>query len=316
MSHTMISAGTHQAYRHEAVLYHGADGLLSATVPFIREGLSAAQPVLVAVAQPRLDLIREALGEDASSVDLVDMAELGGNPARIMSAWRTFVDGAGDLRPVRGVGEPIWAGRRDPELAECQLHESLLNVAIDPDTPLWLRCPYDVDSLSDSVIVEAQRSHPILVEDDSCRGSTLYGGIAHSDAVFARALPEPAAPSEELPFGPDDLPAVRAIVIRHAREAALSGDRAADLTMAVHEIAVNSLRHGGGEGLLRLWREASALVCEISGRGRIEDPLAGRAAPPDSGEGGRGLWLANQLCDLVQVRTTPAGSTVRLFSWL
>jgi anti-sigma regulatory factor (Ser/Thr protein kinase) len=34
---------------------------------------------------------------------------------------------------------------------------------------------------------------------------------------------------------------------------------------------------------------------------------------PEPGQlGGRGLWLANQLCDLVQIRCSPAGATVRL----
>ena len=28
--------------------------------------------------------------------------------------------------------------------------------------------------------------------------------------------------------------------------------------------------------------------------------------------GGYGLWLANQLCDLVQIRSLPAGTAVRL----
>ena len=33
-------------------------------------------------------------------------------------------------------------------------------------------------------------------------------------------------------------------------------------------------------------------------------------------EGGRGLFLVHQLCDLVQLRSSPSGTTVRLFTWL
>jgi hypothetical protein len=29
-------------------------------------------------------------------------------------------------------------------------------------------------------------------------------------------------------------------------------------------------------------------------------------------EGGRGVWLANQLCDLVQIRSAPRSTQVRL----
>jgi hypothetical protein len=38
--------------------------------------------------------------------------------------------------------------------------------------------------------------------------------------------------------------------------------------------------------------------------------------PVDGEPDEHGLWLANQICDLVQVRSTPAGSTVRVVSWL
>ena len=38
------------------------------------------------------------------------------------------------------------------------------------------------------------------------------------------------------------------------------------------------------------------------------DPLAGRERPAGLGDAGRGLWIVNQLCDLVQVR----GGVVRL----
>ena len=82
------------------------------------------------------------------------------------------------------------------------------------------------------------------------------------------------------------------------------------------EVATNSIRHGSGGGTLRLWRQEDALVCEVTDPGHITDPLVGRRTPSPATQGGRGLWLANQLCDLIQVRSTPAGTTIRLHSWL
>ena len=61
------------------------------------------------------------------------MAVLGHNPARIIPAWRDFADA--HAGPIRGIGEPIWPGRGADELVECQLHESLLNVAFDGRLP-------------------------------------------------------------------------------------------------------------------------------------------------------------------------------------
>jgi anti-sigma regulatory factor (Ser/Thr protein kinase) len=82
--------------------------------------------------------------------------------------------------------------------------------------------------------------------------------------------------------------------------------------VAVTEVAGNSVRHAGGRGVLRVWREGNALICEVRDRGRIEDPLVGRERPVPGQESNFGLWLANQFCELVQVRSFPTGSVVRL----
>ena len=307
----------HSSYRHEAFLYRGDDEFLAGTVPFIRDGISAGQPTMVAVIQPRVELVRAALGPDAEHVAFVDMAELGHNPARIIPGWRRFLDQhCVDEQPVRGIGEPIWAGRRDAEVVECQLHEALLNLAVDPDTPMWLRCPYDVDALDPAVVEEAHRSHPLLIDTESYAGSRLYGGAHHIGDVFARDLPAPAVSPDLSSFGPDDLRMVRALVSARAAGAGLDPDRAGELALAVHEVAANSVLSGGGKGSLSIWSEAGALVCEVRDTGQLDDPMVGRRQPPPTGENGRGLWLANQLCDLVQVRSTADGVVVRVVAWL
>ncbi len=85
-----------------------------------------------------------------------------------------------------------------------------------------------------------------------------------------------------------------------------------DLVLCVDEMASNSLLHGGGDGVLRMWREPIEVICEISDAGSIADPLVGRENPALDRLGGRGLWMANQLCDLVQVRSGASGTVVRL----
>ena len=210
----------------------------------------AGQPVMVAVIQPRIDLLRAALGPDAAAaVVFVDMAELGRNPARIIPAWRGFLDehGAGG-RPVRGIGEPIWAGRRPAEVTECQFHEALLNLAVEPHVPLWLLCPYDVEALAPDVVTEAHRSHPALVDVDSYRGSTLYGGSHHVRTVFASdAAPiwRTASCRRLLRRRPGRRARGRA---RPRRCRGGAGRRSADLALAVHEVAANSLEHAPGTG--------------------------------------------------------------------
>jgi anti-sigma regulatory factor (Ser/Thr protein kinase) len=80
----------------------------------------------------------------------------------------------------------------------------------------------------------------------------------------------------------------------------------------VNEVCTNSIRHGGGCGLLRTWVDHRTLICEVVDRGRIEQPLAGRERPDLARAGGLGLWLANQVCDLVQLRAFANGGAVRL----
>jgi anti-sigma regulatory factor (Ser/Thr protein kinase) len=57
------------------------------------------------------------------------------------------------------------------------------------------------------------------------------------------------------------------------------------------------------------------VVCEVTDAGYFDQPLAGRRRPDADRVGGRGMWLVNQLCDLVQVRTLPEGTVVRMHLW-
>jgi anti-sigma regulatory factor (Ser/Thr protein kinase) len=104
---------------------------------------------------------------------------------------------------------------------------------------------------------------------------------------------------------------VRRFVETEAAHAGLGTRRTENLVVAVNEVVSNSVRHGGGGGTLQLWAESGDVVCEVRDRGRIADPLAGWRRPPTTTEGGRGLWLVNQLCDLVQVRVG-GGTVVRM----
>jgi anti-sigma regulatory factor (Ser/Thr protein kinase) len=104
---------------------------------------------------------------------------------------------------------------------------------------------------------------------------------------------------------------VRAAVAAHTDRLGL-GARSADLAVLVHELASNAIRHGGGEGRLRLWTAGGALHCEVSDDGLGLPPglplLARR--PPLDGVGGRGIWLARALCDHLDLVSTPRGTTV------
>jgi anti-sigma regulatory factor (Ser/Thr protein kinase) len=300
-------------FRHEALLYSGQQGLLEGTLPFIRAGLGAEEPILVAVSAAKIGLLSGALQGDAGPVQFVDMGELGANPARIIPAWRDFVSNhSSPGRGVRGIGEPVWPERSAAELVECQRHESLLNLAFADVPGFRLLCPYDAEALDPAVIDEARHSHPVIVEEGRSHESTSCHSLEAVAAPFSDPLPEPASPTEEFALRAGMLAPLRRLVRGVASGAGLDPSSRDDLVLAVDEVASNSVIHGGGEGTLRVWLEEDALICEIRDRGVIDLPLAGRERPEPGQAGGYGLWLANMLCDLVQVRSLPSGGVVRL----
>jgi anti-sigma regulatory factor (Ser/Thr protein kinase) len=299
-------------FSHEALFYRGIDDLVTTVAPFIRAGLAAQEPVLVAELPDRVHALQQALGADAGGVTFLDMAEVGANPARIIPAWSDFL-AEHPGQAVRGVGEPAWAGRRTAELDECRLHESLLNVAFDDhDASFRLLCPYDAAALPEQVVADAMRTHPTV---GSSRNGHAYGGHEHALDEFERRLGAPPADATEVHFGADDLAGLRSVVRRLCEMRRLAPDVVDDLVLAAHELASNSVEHGGGGGVLRGWSDAEAMVLEVSDPGVITDPLVGRESAMSWSESGRGVWMANQLCDLVQVRSSLEGTTVRLHTW-
>jgi anti-sigma regulatory factor (Ser/Thr protein kinase) len=309
----VLASITSELFQHEVLIYDGPDDLVARTVPFLAAGVQADEPMMVAVGAGKIRAMRAALGDDADDVTFVDMEELGRNPARIIPAWQGFLqEHQAPGTAVRGIGEPIWSGRSSEELVECQLHEALLNVAFAGSGPFRLVCPYDRSALEPAVLREARCSHPVVVDGAERTPSRDYRAGDELTSPFETPLSRPPASTEALSFDRRTLDLVRAFTARRAGEAGLSAARSGDLVLAVNEIASNSVRHAGGNGVLRAWRDGGDLVCEVRDPGRIDDPLVGRRIPGLDQLGGRGIWIANRLCDLVQLRSLPEGTVVRL----
>jgi anti-sigma regulatory factor (Ser/Thr protein kinase) len=298
-------------YRHEAFLYSGTDEFLSGTIPFIRRAVSAGDPVLVVVSREKIGLLRQGLGAEAEHVRFSDMAGVGGNPARIIAVWQEFVAAHAGSGQLWGIGEPVHPERSPTELAECQLHEALLNVAFDAATPFWLLCPYDLEVLAAEVIDEARRTHPFVARGDERQASGAFRPIDTADP-FGRPVPARPGGAAAMSFEAGSLRRVRAFITEQAERAGLGEESTATIVLAVGEIAANSLQHGGGHGEVRAWVQDRSLVCEVSDQGHITSPLVGRVRPVLDGRGGAGLWVANQLCDLVQIFSSPRGTTIRV----
>jgi anti-sigma regulatory factor (Ser/Thr protein kinase) len=308
----VIASDTHRpGFRHEALFYADADEFLAGAVPFIRAGLEADEAVLVAMPRPRLELLSDALNGAGGRLQFADMEELGRNPARLIPALRDFLDeNVAGGRGLRGIGEPVWPGRSAAELDECQRHEFLLNLAF-ADTPAFsLMCPYDTAALGEEAVAAARHSHPLISQPDGAVASDSFEA-ALTDP-FAGELEQPPADATSVRFTVKQLSELRQFAAERAQAIGLEFGRIDDFVLAANELATNSLQHGEGSATARIWRRDGSIACQVDNAGRIDQPLAGRRRPDPEQARGRGLWLVNQLCDLLQIRSGDSGSVARL----
>jgi anti-sigma regulatory factor (Ser/Thr protein kinase) len=297
--------------RHDAYFYDDGDRYVADVLRFVRDGIARDEPVLVAVPDTHLEHLRARLSPaEAGRVRLHDMAVAGRNPGRLLgSLFGAFAQAHGE-GDVRIVAEVVWPARTDQEYLACAEHEALVNVAL-AQTPAHLLCPYDAGGLPPSVLSDATRTHPTLIRDGEWCESPLYTDPRATAMSFDRPLAPPPDEAEIVVVNTITGPrTVRRVAHHFAERAGLSPERLRDLTITVHELAVNTILHGGGTGLMSVWEADDHVVVQVDDGGRITDPLVGRRTPTPS-EVGHGLTVVHQLADLVRVHRTGEGTTVR-----
>ena len=293
---------------HSALLYRSDDEYRAGLAEFVRGAAAVGAPTQVMLARHRLQLAGAALAALPLRVVLDDMAEVGRNPARLIPAGQSFADDYPGEH-VYCLWEPAWPGRSVAERREIARHEGLCNLAFS-DRAMTVLCLYDAARLSAELIAEAELTHPMVISRGWPRSSATYLGPGQLPASCDRPLPLVPAAAESLSFT-DQLGAVRDFVAQQAGEAGLSLARGRDLTLAVSEVAANAVSYANG-GAIRAWRADGDLICQVEDSGFIRDPLAGRRLRAPDTPGGHGLWLVNLVCDLVERRTSPSGTTTRL----
>ncbi|HUL25357.1 MAG TPA: sensor histidine kinase [Streptosporangiaceae bacterium] len=295
--------------RHVALFYRGRDDYLASVAGLVHGALDRGEPVFAALPGPQAAMLRGALGAGTGGVMFGDMARIGRNPARIIPALRAFIDRHPGERACC-LGEPAWPGRADRELREAARQEALVNQAL-AGVSATIVCPYDLAGLPAEVLADAELTHPVLTRRGACLPSGAYLGPGavppRCDEPLAR--PPPRALTHHYRA---DLHVVRGLVAAGAERAGLPADRVLDLVLAASEVAANTLRHTLSGGTVHVWHTEAEILCQIDDDGWISDPLAGLVRQADGEAGGQGLWLVNQVCDLVELRTGSAGTTVRM----
>lgn len=301
---------------HAAMVYSSEEDFLAAAVPYLSAGVQAGEHVLAVTRADNDRLLRERLDHLRDRVDFVDAADWYASPGRALHAYDQYVrDHEARGVQVRILGEPLWQGAEPYHRQAWHRYESLLNLAF-AGRGVDCVCPYDTRTVGDDVIATAHRTHGTVVTERGPHPSGAYVDpatfCAECDAV---PLPSPPVGTVQQIHFSTDLARTRAFVQATAARAGLDPARVSDVVVAVNEVTTNAVRHGGGRGRLRTWGDDHALVFEVDDAGQQRpDPLAGQLPPMAEARltGGYGLWLARQLCDLVEVRNGP-GWVVRLY---
>jgi len=293
---------------HSALLYGDDNEYRAGLAEFAQAAAAFGAPMQMVLPWQRVHMAKGALSMLPLRVVLDDMADVGRNPARLIPAGRTFADGHPGEH-VYCLWEPAWAARSAAEQREIARHEGLCNLAFR-DRAMTVLCLYDTARLGADLIADVELTHPVVISCGRPRSSTTYLGPGGLPASCEVPLPVPPAGVESLSFT-YQLGSVREFAARHAGAAGLSLARGRDLTLAVSEIAANAVSYADG-GVIKAWHADGELICQIEDSGFIADPLAGRRLRPPDAPGGHGLWLVNLVCDLVERRTAPSGTTTRL----
>jgi anti-sigma regulatory factor (Ser/Thr protein kinase) len=296
--------------RHVAFFYRDRADRQTQILSLVRAGLARGEPTFVALPGDAASLVAEQLDAEPGELQCADITGTGRNPARLIPELRAFIDKHADQR-VLVVGEACWPGRSPAELREATRHEALMNLAF-AQSAATITCAYDATRLPPSAITDATRTHPEYLADGEPVTAPRHRPTWEVPSDCDRPLPPSAAAAgaESLAYDTDLAP-VRRLVERHARGASLGPDRVADLVLAASEVAANTLDHTSAGGTFQIWCDGDEIICQVQDGGWITDPLAGRVRRGPDGRG-HGLYLVNQVCDLVELRTAPGGTTIRM----
>jgi CheY-like chemotaxis protein len=172
--------------RHEALVYSSTDELAAGTLPFMQQGLTRGDHLLVVLREAGRTVLREALGGDAAEIEFADANAWYQSPEHAFQRYSRYLadhfeDGASR---VRVVAEVIWPqSSATADVAGWKRYEAGISTAL-ASVPVSFICAYDTEELPAGIVRDAQRTHPVLRTAEGARPSAQY----LQPAAFVRAL--------------------------------------------------------------------------------------------------------------------------------
>ncbi|HEU5005839.1 MAG TPA: sensor histidine kinase [Jatrophihabitantaceae bacterium] len=296
---------------HAAGFYEGDHGLLPLVVPFVRAGVDAGEPVVIALGGEHAELARSVL---PPSPDVTYLPDGYARPAGIVSALLGVLRAHADTSPgrIRIVGELALDSLGPATWGPWARYEAAVNHLYAPFAATAM-CAYDTTTMSDRVLADVVATHPDLAEAGGSRSNGLFQDpVAFLQRATApRDLLESTEPAVET-FDPD--PALARQSVHAAAEGcAIAPDVLEDLVVGVSEVVTNARLYGRAPVVLRVWAAPDRMIAVVSDRGAGPSfPYAGLVPVEGNSPGGRGLWITHQICGQVDHLVGPDGFAVRL----
>lgn len=294
---------------HDAFVFSDDGEYVASMAPFVREGVDRGETVVAVTLPSNLALLHDELGTDVTErVRAIDARNWYEHPPATVAGYsRLFRDALRSGAPgLRVIGE-VQFGMSDAQHDAWLCYESALN-RVFADLPAWVVCPYDTRLLPGDVVDGASATHPFVADGNGRFASDRYADP--ETFVSARqSIDGLPARRPDIDIGLDaGVAEIRRRVTALTRASTADEVLADQFVVAANEIATNAILHGGGRGRVRMWADGNELVCVVSDAGPgLDDVLAGFEPPASERVGGRGLWIARQLCDAVHLGRAPEG---------
>lgn len=308
------AAANHEGCFHETAFYGSDDEFVAVVVPFLKEGMEAKEPTLVAFGEQNSALVRRALPSVEGLVFLPPSEHFTRPASTLRSCTRLLQNHlANGAHQVRLIGDTPHSGVGFP-WSPWARYESVANHAFSR-FPLWKLCPYDTRLMSPQVRQDVERTHPrVATADGSHRLNDRYLDPTDFFSGLAEEDPDPleqTAPLVEL-YDPTSA-AARWAISSLSGHSSVKPVELTNLITAVSEAVTNAHVHGRPPVKFRAWAAPDRLVVSVfdSGEGPT-DPFVGLIPGESDVNGGFGLWIAHQLCNQVAFFRPAGGFAVRL----
>lgn len=298
---------------HEALLYGSEHELLGTVVPFLRDGVRAGEPTVVAWPHEQAVLLQEAM-PDTRDVVFLDETQAYTRPSSVIKSYRGMLadyvaDGASRVRvtgafPSWVLQDVWWWWAR---------YEAAANHAY-ADFPVWTLCAYDTRTSPRHVLDDVTRTHPRLSTPD---GTHVDNGSYRSMSTFLAdhtVTPDPLDTTRPVLDLVDRTPADARYAVWEAHRAGrLPAETDVDaIVLVANEAITNGIRYGKPPVRFRLWAGFGRVVIAVHDLGAgPADPEVGLWPVAHDGPGGRGLWLIHELADHVTLDPGTNGYTLR-----